>query len=315
MEADQRLTGAGAHAPKTSEGLRPLPHVEGVEHRFVQLPGLGMHVAMAGAGSPVLLLHGSPMHWWEWHKLIPDLARDHRLVIPDLRGQGWTEAPRAGYGQPQMVADVIALLDALDLERVDIVSHDMGAISGYGVCWLHPQRVRRHVALGVPPLFIRMRADVVPRFRRVWHQVLAVPGIGPALAASARQRVPRHMLAFPPGRPAPWSEEESAVFLAPLREPARAHAKSALYRHLVLPQIRHMVTGAYRRRRLLTPTMVIAGEHDPLFPPTLLRELLADADRFAEEVELVGIPGGAHHLPAEAPAEVAAHILRFLARA
>ncbi len=57
---------------------RELPEVEGVEHRFVSAGGLRTHVALAGSGPPILLLHGWPQHWWMWRELIGPLARDHR---------------------------------------------------------------------------------------------------------------------------------------------------------------------------------------------------------------------------------------------
>src|SRR5690554_3979194 len=95
-----------------------LPHVAGVRHRFVDLPGLRMHVAEAGSGEPVLLLHGFPQHWWEWREVIPGLAERYHVIAPDLRGSGWTDAPHAGYWRDQLRDDVLALLDELGLERV-----------------------------------------------------------------------------------------------------------------------------------------------------------------------------------------------------
>jgi|SRR5215212_3773769 pimeloyl-ACP methyl ester carboxylesterase len=86
-----------------------LPQLEGVDHHFLELPGLRMHVAEAGSGIPVLLLHGFPQHWWEWRKVIPALAEQFRVICPDLRGAGWTAAPRRGYTRDRLLADVVAL--------------------------------------------------------------------------------------------------------------------------------------------------------------------------------------------------------------
>ena len=71
----------------------PPPEIDGVTHRYVDLPGVRMHVAEAGGGPPILLLHGWPQHWWIWRKVIPALAENHRVICPDLRGFGWSEAP------------------------------------------------------------------------------------------------------------------------------------------------------------------------------------------------------------------------------
>src|SRR5687767_10943593 len=102
------------------------PHLDGVTHRWVDLPGLRMHVVEAGRGDPVLLLHGWPQHWWEWRRVIGPLARTHRVIAPDLRGAGWSttlEDPHRMSPQ-QLVDDVLALLGALGLETVDVVAHD-----------------------------------------------------------------------------------------------------------------------------------------------------------------------------------------------
>ena len=84
------------------------PHVAGVEHRFLDAGGLRMHLAEAGEGRPIVMLHGWPQHWYLWRRLIPLLAPQARLLCPDLRGFGWTEAPRRGYNRETMAEDVLA---------------------------------------------------------------------------------------------------------------------------------------------------------------------------------------------------------------
>src|ERR671916_187124 len=73
-----------------------LPNVDGVEHRYIEARGLRFHVAEAGAGEPVVLLHGWPQHWYEWREVIGPLAAHYRVICPDLRGFGWSEAPPGG---------------------------------------------------------------------------------------------------------------------------------------------------------------------------------------------------------------------------
>ena len=73
---------------------REMPEIPGVTHRDVKVNGLRIHVAEAGEGPPLLLLHGWPQHWWIWREVIPRLAPHHRLIMPDTRGFGWSEAPR-----------------------------------------------------------------------------------------------------------------------------------------------------------------------------------------------------------------------------
>src|SRR5687768_7356161 len=104
------------------------PELEGARHDFVNVNGVRIHVAELGnpLSPPLLLLHGWPQHWWMWRRVAPELAGDFRCVMPDLRGHGWSDAPSGGYEKEQLCADVRALMNALELERVGLVGHDWG---------------------------------------------------------------------------------------------------------------------------------------------------------------------------------------------
>jgi pimeloyl-ACP methyl ester carboxylesterase len=128
------------------------PHVDGVTHRQVRTRGIDFHVAEAGSGDDVVLcLHGWPQHWYEWRHLMPALADRHRVLALDLRGFGWSDAPRDGYEKEEMATDVLAVLDALGIERVKLVGHDWGAWIGFLLCLRAPQRFERYLALNILP--------------------------------------------------------------------------------------------------------------------------------------------------------------------
>ena len=128
---------------------QPMPHLDGVSHRDVEAAGIRFHVAEAGAGEPVVLLHGWPQNWYCWRKVIPLLAPERRVICPDMRGFGWSDAPPGRYDKQTMADDLIALLDALELERVDLIAHDWGAWAGFIACLDHPERIRRYLALNM----------------------------------------------------------------------------------------------------------------------------------------------------------------------
>ena len=73
-----------------------------------------------------MLVHGWPQHWWAWRRLLPALAQERRVLCPDLRGLGWSDAPPGTYAKETWAADLVALLDALDLDSADIAGHDWG---------------------------------------------------------------------------------------------------------------------------------------------------------------------------------------------
>ena len=289
-----------------------LPHVDGVEHLFLDLPGLRMHVAEAGAGEPVVLLHGFPQHWWEWRGLIPGLAERYHVICPDLRGAGWTEAPRAGYTRDQLLADVIALLDELGLDRVRLISHDIGAITAFSLCIEHPERVVSHVAIAVPPPFIRFHLRLLPVMRHLWFQeAIAVPALGPRLLGRGTQRLPRWLFRNFTSNPAARPDGSVDAYIAQLREPERAHAGSAIYRHLVIPEFVRILRGRYLSRRLESPTLILFGGDDSAFTPGLIDILLRDRDEHADQVEIAFVDGAAHFPPDEAPEQVLGLSLKF----
>jgi len=112
-----------------------------------------MHIVEAGQpdAPTVLLLHGFPQHWWEWRKVISPLAERYRVIAPDLRGAGWTDAPAHGYSVEEILADVLALLDQLGLRRIGLVAHDFSALVGFRLCFDHPERVAAFLCLGPHP--------------------------------------------------------------------------------------------------------------------------------------------------------------------
>jgi pimeloyl-ACP methyl ester carboxylesterase len=205
-----------------------LPELPGVTHAFVTLStGLRMHVAEAGdPGAPtVLLLHGFPQHWWEWRKVIPRLAERYRVVAPDLRGAGWTDAPADGYAVDQVLADVLALLDALGLRRVGLVAHDFSVFVGFRLCFDHPERVAGFLCLGPHP-YLRFKPQMLAGVPQLWFQpVVATPGLGPW--ALRTDRLARHLLAGFTTMPDSITDEDLAVFTGRLHAEGHPEAGSA----------------------------------------------------------------------------------------
>src|SRR5262249_24529107 len=106
------------------------PSLEGVQHRLIDMGnGISIHVAEAGPvdGPPVMLVHGFPQNWWEWRDIIGPLAADgYRVLCPDLRGAGWSSAPRSRYLKSEVADDLAALLDQLGVPTVTRVAPDWG---------------------------------------------------------------------------------------------------------------------------------------------------------------------------------------------
>ncbi len=107
-----------------------------------------------GQGSPVVLLHGSGVGvtaWTNWHKAIPALATDFRVLAPDMPGFGYTERkPGQKYDMKLWVAHLLAFLDAMEVEQADLVGNSFGGGLSLAFSLRHPERVRRLVLMGTP---------------------------------------------------------------------------------------------------------------------------------------------------------------------
>jgi pimeloyl-ACP methyl ester carboxylesterase len=305
---------AGVHDASLGPGqpeASDLPQLPGARHAFLTLPtGLRMHVAEAGepTAPPILLLHGFPQHWWEWRKVIPSLAERYRVVAPDLRGAGWTDVPTDGYSVDDVLADVLALLDRLDLDRVGLVAHASSAFVGYRLCFDYPDRVAAFLSLAPHP-YLRFRPYMLAGIPQLWFQpVVAAPGLG--TWALGTDRLPRHLFTGFTTTDESITDEDLELFITRLHQPGRAHAGSALYRNLVLRETIRFFSATYRKRRLTVPTVALLGGADAGIRPGMLDVPGDPAD------DLVGhvVDGAGHYLADDRPDVVAAHAMALFGR-
>ncbi|MFI5775843.1 alpha/beta fold hydrolase [Nocardia sp. NPDC051570] len=285
---------------------REMPELDGVEHRFIDVGGLRTHVALAGRGEPLVLLHGWPQHWWQWRHIIGPLSEHYRIICPDLRGLGWTDAPPSGYSPGVMADDVIGLLDRLGVTRFHVMGHDWGGLVGYLLALRFPERVSRYIVLNTASPFVRPTPRILANAPRLWHIAAnAAPLLGPRLASSA---IPNWALRHWIYRSATMTPEDRHLFAAQFREPDRVRATVRYYRNLLLREIPRLLIGQYRWTRLRTPTLVLAGDRDPLLPISTMSEF----GPLATDVRVQCLHNIGHFPATEDPHCVIESTLRFL---
>lgn len=118
-------------------------------HGYATVNGVRLHYVAGGRGAPLVLLPGWPRTWWEFHKVMPDLARTRRVIAVDLRGMGDSAKPEGGYDKKTMAADIAALARRLGHERIDVVGSDIGAMVAFSLAANHPDLVRKVALLDV----------------------------------------------------------------------------------------------------------------------------------------------------------------------
>jgi pimeloyl-ACP methyl ester carboxylesterase len=283
-----------------------LPGVDGVVHRRRRVNGVDLHLACAGDGPPLLLLHGWPQHWWSWRHVIGRLAQSYRVIAPDLRGWGWSEAPPGDYAKATFAADILALLDAEGLEQVKVIGHDWGGYTAFLLALEHPERITRMVTLDIPPPWSeRLRPRHLGAPVLLAYQLpLAIPGLGARILTSSTGFV-RAVIRGGSGPGMRWRAEELDAYAVPLRDPARAAASSACYRTFLTRELPSGLAGrGHRPADLSVPTLLIMGGSSPL------QRVLAPHP--APQLRIEVIPGAGHFIPEEAPDSMLELALPFL---
>lgn len=288
--------------------MTELPAVDGVSHRWVGARGVEFHVAEAGSGDDVVLcLHGWPQHWYEWRHLMPALAGRHRVLALDLRGFGWSGAPRRGYEKENLATDVLAVLDQLGLERVKLVGHDWGGWIGFLLCLREPRRFERFLALNIVPPWVNVRNVVPHLWRFTYQQLVLAPWLGYRLHRHGE--FVRKVLVGGSVRRDVWTAETLAAFADDLAEPARARAAVQMYRVFNLREMPAIVRGRYAEARLRVPALMVFGEDDFVLRP----QMLGGYQRHAEDMRVELVPGCGHFIADERPELVAARAREFFA--
>jgi pimeloyl-ACP methyl ester carboxylesterase len=263
------------------------PDLDGVRHEYLDAGGLRLHVALAGPpdAPPIMLVHGWPQHWWEWHHLIPTLAEGHRVIAPDLRGFGWSEAPPGGYEKEQLASDLLALLDALNVERVTWIGHDWGAWTGMLAALKAPERINRALILSVPHLWLP------PHPRQLallgYQGPISLPVIGPW---AAERMVPRILQA---GR---GDDRLASADVALFAENTPPRVTVAMYRTFLTREVVPIARGRYATAKLEVPTTLMYGERD-----RVTRGLRPGPVAGQPELRVEQVEGVAHWIPEQRP--------------
>jgi len=146
--------------------IQPFPASFGTENVITN--GTQIYVRVGGAGPAVALLHGYGETGDMWAPLAAELVRDHFVIVPDLRGLGLSSRPAGGYDKKTQAEDAAGVLDSLKVDKVDLVTHDIGNMVGYAFAAQHPERVRKFVVIDAPLPGIGPWDDIV-RGHALWH--------------------------------------------------------------------------------------------------------------------------------------------------
>lgn len=284
------------------------------ERQTINVNGIDLNVVCGGRGEPLILLHGFPQTHLIWHRIAPGLAHDFRLLIPDLRGYGDSEAPppdpdHENYSKREMARDIVALADHFGLQRFALAGHDRGARVGYRLVLDHPGRVSKFCAV-----------DIVPTLD-VWEQMDAAAAVSqfhwPLLATDAP--LPENLIGQNPeffyrallqrwaGSFERLDSRAVAAYLAQYRDPRRIAAQCEDYRAgATVDRINDRIDRE-AGRRLDCPVLVLWGKG---YLGAKARSPLDTWRRWADEVSEIAIDCG-HFVVEEEPERALAALREF----
>lgn len=124
---------------------------ERVDHHYADNDGVKIHYVTAGEGPPVLFVHGFPDFWHTWNRQMDALSGEYRCAALDLRGYNKSDKPKGqdNYAMELLVGDVLAVIEDMGAEQVNLVGHDWGGYICWWVAMLHPEKVKNLVIMNL----------------------------------------------------------------------------------------------------------------------------------------------------------------------
>src|SRR3984893_16743548 len=294
------ISGQGADPVLPATAVQPLP--TGFRTQDVLVKDVALYVRIGGEGPAVVLLHGYGEPGDMWASLAPELARDHTVIAPDLRGMGLTSRPEGGYDKKTRGHDIADMLDVLQIDRADLVAHDIGNMVGYAFAAQYPDRVTRFVLIDAPLPGIGPWEEILKN-PLLWHFRFGGPDMERLVAGRERIYLDRFWNEFS-ANPANFPEASRAHYAQLYAAPGRMHAGFRQFAAFDQDAIDNRAWLS-AHGKLLMPVLAIGGAAS--FGPAMAAVMQAGAVDVQERV----IAGSGHWLMEEQPAAPAGAVGTF----
>ncbi|GAB7552568.1 alpha/beta hydrolase [Novosphingobium sp. 11B] len=293
-------TPLGIAATPTAAQVAPFP--EGFRTEEVSTNGTTIHTRIGGKGPAVVLLHGYGETGDMWAPLAADLARDHVVIVPDLRGMGLSAKPAGGYDKKTQGQDIAGLLDSLKVGKTALVTHDIGNMVGYAFAAQNRERVTSFVLMDAPLPGVGPWEEILKN-PLLWHFRFGGPDMERLVAGRERIYLDRFWNEFS-ARPERFSEASRVHYAALYARPGAMHAGFAQFAAFDQDAIDNRAFVA--AGKLAMPVLAVGGEKS--FGP-----MMATVMRFAaSDVTEATIPDAGHWLMEEQPKATVAAVRGFI---
>jgi pimeloyl-ACP methyl ester carboxylesterase/uncharacterized RmlC-like cupin family protein len=264
--------------------------------------GTTLHVRIGGTGPAVVLIHGYGDTGDMWAPLAAELVRDHTVVAPDLRGMGLSATATDGFAKKNQAEDIAGVLDALHIERVDVVGHDIGNMVAFAFAMAHQERTTRLVMMDAPVPGIGPWDEILKN-PLLWHFRFGGPDMERLVAGRERIYLDRFWNEFS-ANPAHFPEAARRHYAALYARPGRMHAGFMQFAAFDQDATDNRARLALGRLRM--PVLAIGGDHS--FAATMAFVMRFAADDVHQSV----IADSGHWLMEEQPQATVAAIRAFL---
>ena len=286
----------------------------GFERRRVETAGATINLVTAGAGPPLLLLHGYPQTHLMWRKVAPRLATEFTVVAPDLRGYGDSSKPPAGpgnanYAKRALAQDQVETMAALGFDRFRVAGHDRGARVAHRLARDHPERVERLALLDIVPTLYRFETidQKAATASYHWFFLIQPGGLPERLIGAEPEFFLRHSLGSWARDPAAFEPEIFAEYLRCFKNPETIRATCDEYRAGATIDLEH--DRADRSSGIAMPLLMLWGRRSAQGSGYDILGVWRD---HAENVSGHAVDSG-HFLPEEAPDETYRALRGFFA--
>lgn len=277
-------------------------------HNYAFVNGIRLHYVIGGQGEPVVLLHGWPHSWYQWHRVMPALAEQYTVIAVDLRGFGDSSKPTSGYDSRTEAEDIYQLVHKLGFERVFLTGADWGAPVAYAYACAHPEDVRRIVNLDATlPGFgwedLPHYSAETSREGGIWHFAFnAVPDLPEALIAGRERIFLSYFFKRYAYNPCGITEAEIDEYVRCFSAPGTVRGSLGLYRAIFESAEQNRENA---KTQLKMPVLVLGASHGLGSRPIKAMEAVA------EDVRGSVIEGCGHFIPEERPEYLIEQMLKF----
>ena len=283
-------------------------------HKTARVNGINIHYVAHGQGSPVLLVHGWPEFWYSWRMQIPILGERFQVVVPDMRGFGYSDKPLYGYDTRTAATDLYELIRHLGHQQVAVVGHDIGARVSFRLALDHEDVVSRLALLDSTPPVEQLRPQNPAVIRERWHSYFhQQPDLPERLVEGNVEAYLRHFLRDWSINKYLVSDEEVAEYVRAYSQPGALRGGFSYYRAAAYQDPPDWQADA--DRQLSTPFLFLYGSRRLRTAEAMGAGPLEDAwkKHFPNgQAKYLGDHG--HFLQWEAPEETNRALLDFLAQ-